>query len=700
MGLPLITVPYYNNSTALNLRDSPTKVPNEAASLSLNMDYSTDGAFFTRNGSTIQNRATPMDQLLGLAAFDYRKSDGTQVSVIQNGSKIYHSLTTPVAQVTGLNATAIPDMEFQVTLDDEYLFWGNGIDDNLKFDGTTWSKWNIDTPGNPTVTLNGAGTLVGDFSYYIAFVRYDVGTGVIEQISDLNPVAQDITAASNEIRITRPASTDPQVNGWVIYRASPTSNAVYYQLVDSNLDPVIVPIATTFYDDDLATDGTIEADFTNQPAPKTAIFEEYLNCMNIVDAANPTDLYESWANTPWNVDQRVFEIFDGPITCIKRIYNVLFIATDRSLWVREGTMASGATSKRLSSTIGCLNNRCADGLSYLYFVGTNKKVYAISPTDFSNLQVRVDEPLSSKVEPLFNSIIGSLLDQICIKYYTIANVGKLVISAPIGFSSNSALIVFNETQSQAVKEPVWQFWDHINAAWLQMFTFNGVTNLYSGNYSGLNWKLDDPATNGDGAEENGTAQGGGPSFLQDGTKSWTTDEFVGATVTILTGEGAGQIRTIQYNTDILLVVTENFDVDPAPGDLYTIGGYDSYHFTNWKSVTNSYDTLKQLWYIISNVNASGDYPIELIIQFDFDQTISNSTVLNLQLSSGNSIWGDFDWGDGIWGAFAVFQTRLRQGGRFRAIRLGFRSRKSGQPFQVNGFSLSVQDKGLFYGSAS
>lgn len=699
MTLPLKTFSYYNNSTGLNLRDSPTKVPETDASISLNVDYSVDGAFTTRNGSIIVNAGHQMDQLNGLGMFDYRKSDGTQVNVIQNGSKIYTNLLNPVSAVTGLNSTAIPDMEFFVTNDEEFLVWGNGINPNLKFEGSAWTNLSLPQATAPSGVDDGAGTLgAGDYYYYVSFAR--TVAGVIVEEGELSDASAVVTiAGSHKILVTIPLCVESlatgvtaQCNARILYRESPTSMGVVYR------HAVIADNVTTTYGDNTLADGTIEADFTNQASPVSAIFEENFGCMYFVDADRPTDLYESKAGKPWTCDAENFEIYDGPIKCVKRIYGVMFIGTDRSIWVKTGRNAD-AEAQRISSVVGILNNRCADGLSYLYFVATNYKAYKIMPTSFGFEQVRLDESLSDKVQSLFGDISPALSDKVCTKYYTTADVSKFMTGAPISGAENDSLIIYNETQSVATKDSVWQFWDNNKPSTLQMFTISGVANLYAQDANGFIWKLDDTSTNGDGDEINSEATATTATTLSDSTQTWVVNEHIGKTVRILSGDADGQSKTIISNTATQLTVT-TWDDTPAIGDEYTIGGYDASHFTNWKSVTGSYDTLKQMWFFISNMNASGDYPIDLIIQFDFDETLSNSIVLNINLQSANSIWGDFLWGDAIWGAYSVFQDRIRQGGRFRAVRFGFMNRKAGQPFQCNGFSVSCQDKKLFYRGVS
>ena len=76
----------------------------------------------------------------------------------------------------------------------------------------------------------------------------------------------------------------------------------------------------------------------------------------------------------------------------------------------------------------------------------------------------------------------------------------------------------------------------------------------------------------DGVEEDtGTADaGGGSKELIDATKSWTTNEWTGATVTILTGTGSGESKTVASNDGTTLTVTADWDDNPDATSTYKI----------------------------------------------------------------------------------------------------------------------------------
>jgi len=780
MRLPLATIPFYDNGGGLNLKFSPTKVPEDESSLCLNIDYSVDGAFGTRNGSTITNISGGIPaQIPGAAKtiglFSYIKSSGFQTQIITNGTTIRNGIVSAASEVTGLSGLLpYPDTEFFVTNDDEYAVWGNGVDTNLKYNGTNYTNLSLPLPTAPTFAAPGAGTLpAATYDYYVTFAR-TVG-GVVVQESELSPVASTTLGAPGSNNLVVPVATETllpgvvaQVNARNIYRLNNTTGII--ERITAG--PTISDNVTTAYNDNVPdidlTDFNLVADFDLIAAPKSKVFEEYEGRMFYVDAARSTDVFYTPVGSPWNIRNDPI-LFDGPVRSLKRVFGALIIGTDRSIWVLNGDIST-TNARRVSSEVGILNNRCAaaQDTGILYILATNYKLFQLTATDFSQDQIRFSNPLSLKIDPLFAQINQSNPEIPCMEAYTKASISKIVLSAPISTTTNNKLIVYNESQSILKGKPCWQYWDNIFASALSQMTVNEVIDLYSGDYNGFLWKLDDETKSGDGAQINGTVTsstnntltqlliGGG---VTSGTLTTVTNTsltmevnaYAGDYLAITAGTGVGQTRVIISNTATTFTVaafgvapdaTSTFEVGPFNPNGYvgmvtrliaglginqartvisntnttltfgvvwtqnpnattefTVGGYDVYHFSNWKSVIGSYDMLKQLWFLWVNANASGNYTITLIFQFDFDQTISNQSETLLNLQAANTIWGEFIWGESVWGAFSVFEDRVREYARFRSMRLGFMNRKAGQPFQINGFSISAQDKKLFFRNA-
>lgn len=83
-----------------------------------------------------------------------------------------------------------------------------------------------------------------------------------------------------------------------------------------------------------------------------------------------------------------------------------------------------------------------------------------------------------------------------------------------------------------------------------------------------------------GETETGTASAGADATLTDSTKNWddTGDgEWEGWYVRIVAGTGAGQYREIASNTDTVLTVSADWDVNPSTDSEYEI--YEAYSIT-------------------------------------------------------------------------------------------------------------------------
>lgn len=770
MGLALQTKAYYDNGNGLDTRSSPTKTPEEKSTKSLNIDYNVDGAVRTRYGSrqvNVGNQVTGAPRCLGL--FGFVKSDGNEYEVSQFGADLYLGYSSPVAQGFSLNTTAYPDFEFFATQNDEYLIYGNGVDTNLKFDGTDWTNLSIVAPAAaPAPVVNGAGLPNGEYQYVYTFANYDAVNGIVIQESPTSPISIPVNPALQSVNVGIAVSADPQVNARIIYRRSPTSVGVYFRLA------VITNNVDVNYNDDFLDDQIlIEADFNARNTDTTSILCEYENRLFTV-GEKKTDLMWSEVNEPWNTPITNLAILDGEIRCMERFFGTVIIGTDRSLWVQyRDPNGLDSTLKRISSRIGVLNNRCIAGDELLYFVSTTMKVYQLHPTDLYEDEIRIDKPLSDDVQNELARMSIAQQDKTCLEYYDSADLAKVYISYNIGAGNNQDVLVYNETQSLQNKTHCWTTWNNIEPSILKQVQTGDTNRILFGDFNGFVWKLEDTSLDGDGAEINGTATGGtnntlidddfpdvdstatagGAATLTDATQTWVVNEWQTNQVYIYAGTGSGQARTVQSNTaDTLTVstpwavvpdatsqyqigglivnahigqkihliggtgdeqvrtilsntpttvaVSTNWTTNPDDTTEYTIGGFETFYFTNWKFVLENYETLKQLWYIWLNANANGDYDIQMILQIDFDTSESNQITTLVNLSALNTIWGFFIWGLGIWGSRSVFTDRFRLYSRFRAIRIGIRHLKAGQPWQINGISITAQNKKLFFKGAA
>ena len=74
----------------------------------------------------------------------------------------------------------------------------------------------------------------------------------------------------------------------------------------------------------------------------------------------------------------------------------------------------------------------------------------------------------------------------------------------------------------------------------------------------------------------GTATAGAASTLTNSAKTWTTNQWANSQVRIVSGTGAGQIRTIASNTGTVLTTSAAWTVNPDATSVYNIEGNDDF----------------------------------------------------------------------------------------------------------------------------
>ena len=74
----------------------------------------------------------------------------------------------------------------------------------------------------------------------------------------------------------------------------------------------------------------------------------------------------------------------------------------------------------------------------------------------------------------------------------------------------------------------------------------------------------------------GTATAGGASTLTRGTANWTTNQWTNYQIRIVSGTGAGQIRTIASNTATVITVGTAWTTQPSTDSIYSIEGNDDF----------------------------------------------------------------------------------------------------------------------------
>jgi hypothetical protein len=129
------------------------------------------------------------------------------------------------------------------------------------------------------------------------------------------------------------------------------------------------------------------------------------------------------------------------------------------------------------------------------------------------------------------------------------------------------------TASGLTTAGVFRFYDFALNTWTTL-SANAPTNVI-GTDSKL---LSTPSWVGSGYEQfaTGTATAGGASTLTNSAKAWTVNQWTNSQVRIVSGTGAGQIRTIASNTATVLTTSAAWTTQPDATSVYSIEGNDDF----------------------------------------------------------------------------------------------------------------------------
>jgi hypothetical protein len=103
----------------------------------------------------------------------------------------------------------------------------------------------------------------------------------------------------------------------------------------------------------------------------------------------------------------------------------------------------------------------------------------------------------------------------------------------------------------------------------------------------------------------GTATAGGASTLTNSVKTWATNQWTNYQIRIVSGTGAGQIRTIASNTGTVVTVGSAWTTQPDATSVYSIEGNDDfiYYMGNNAVTLYRYSISANTWTTLSPVAA-------------------------------------------------------------------------------------------------
>lgn len=86
----------------------------------------------------------------------------------------------------------------------------------------------------------------------------------------------------------------------------------------------------------------------------------------------------------------------------------------------------------------------------------------------------------------------------------------------------------------------------------------------------------------------GTATSGGASTITNTAKAWTTNQWTNSQVRIISGTGAGQIRTVASNTGTVITTSTAWTTQPDATSVYSIEGNDDFLYYIGSSAVTMY----------------------------------------------------------------------------------------------------------------
>jgi len=112
------------------------------------------------------------------------------------------------------------------------------------------------------------------------------------------------------------------------------------------------------------------------------------------------------------------------------------------------------------------------------------------------------------------------------------------------------------------------------------------------------------------AYASGVATAGGASTLTNGAKSWTVNQWTNYQVRIISGTGAGQIRTIASNTGTVLTTSSAWGTQPDTTSVYVIESNEDYIYLAGNNAVTMYrySISANTWTVMSPTVARGGAP--------------------------------------------------------------------------------------------
>lgn len=472
-------VTYTDFSGGYNIKDAAHLVKNnQCIKGSQNAEYTDIGTIQKRKGIERYN-VTRIAASKIEAAYRFYKDDGTKkLLVICNGGLyVGNDLTGTFSLIkSGLAADSIYGFETWKG----FCFIGDGVNNNLKYDGTSVTRMGLSTPSSaPTAADSGvAGNLNGIYTYKITFIS---ATSESEPSAESN----EVNVVNKQVNLTNiPISSDPECTGRNIYRSGGTiAQYLLVTTINNNTE-------TTYTDNTADADlGLVTLETGNTPPPPLKYFVEHNDYLfGAGDPNNPSYVYFSKKSEPEKWPATYYtpcKSKEGDdITGLIKIGNTVFIFKTSSVWRLEGTSPINFTAKVIHPTVGNIAPKSLVNFgTHAMFLGNDFDVYLFDGVAFV--------PVGRNIAPILDGTypyLGMNLD-----YRDKVAAGgykkKYFLSYPARDSTTNNYTLFFDLTIAAWSPP----WTGVAGAISCYCSFSGKGDkgeLYVGDYYGRTGKID------------------------------------------------------------------------------------------------------------------------------------------------------------------------------------------------------------------
>jgi len=340
----------------LNDTDDEMSVPPNVAVDMLNMEFDGNGLKVRDGYTAYSTSGLPSSAVEGFYVF--KDSGANEYLLVYSDTAWYAQTTTGVFSSIKSSLTSGTPWNFTTLAD--WAIGANGVNEPVKYDGSTAYTLKVDAPTSaPSTATGSAGNLTGDYQYQVTFVTTSG--------AETNPSSSStiVSPSSEQVDMTAIPTGTGDVASRKIYRTEAGESTFYYLATISDN-------TTTTY-----TDDTIDVNLGSAIAPSThtdppsngkfpAVYKEFLF---LVDPDFPTRAYFSHQSYP-----EIFDTTEGTgnylqvglndgqeIIGIKALRGTLFGFKERSTWPIVGSDANDfkVATQPLTSSIGLYHKSMA-----------------------------------------------------------------------------------------------------------------------------------------------------------------------------------------------------------------------------------------------------------------------------------------------------------------------------------------------------